>query len=117
MSIETQTVIDRIMGRASSRSQLADAEDITAGVEASIGDLTSFSLFLRTDAAENVQIELSPDGSEWFEPGKASNTPAESPIKFDGAGTEVIRFGYDADAIRLTGANGANVTAKMKEVV
>ena len=117
MSLETDTVIDRIMGRASSRDTLADAEDVSAGVEQALGDVTGLSLYLRAEGAVNVQIELSPDGSEWFEPGKASNTPAESPIKFEGAGTEIVSLGYDADAIRITGSDSTPVTAKIKEVV
>ena len=117
MSLYTDTVIDRIMARATARWSLTDSGDASDGEVQEIGDVQSFTLFLKVEGATQVQIELSPDGTEWFEPGKASNTPAESPIKFEGAGTEIVQFAYDADAIRVTTSDGTPITAKVQEVV
>lgn len=117
MALDTNTVIDRIMGRAAARSQIADQADISGGVEADVDDVSSFSVFLKTEGAVNIEIELSPDGTNWYKPGDADSTPDESPVQFNDAGTEIIHMAYDADKIRLTGSNATAVTAQIKEVV
>lgn len=117
MALDTNTVIDRIMGRAAARSLVADQADISTGVEADIDDVSSFSVYIKTEGQVNVEIELSPDGTNWYKPGDADSTPDESPVQFNDAGTEIISMAYDADRIRLTGSNTTAVTVQIKEVV
>ncbi|AXG09479.1 hypothetical protein [Haloplanus rubicundus] len=112
MSLETLTKIEELKGRFASDSQLADNEDTSGGVETSIGDVASYSLFLDVEGAIDLRVYLSPDGGEtWYEPRE------ESPISFGGSNTDVYWFEYDADRIRLVGTNDTPVTAQVREVV
>jgi hypothetical protein len=112
MSLETTTEIEELKGRSATASKLADTEDVSAGVETTVGDVTSFTLFLDVGGAIDLTVELSPDGgATWYEPRD------ESPISFTEANTDLYRIVYDADRVRLTGSNGTAVTAQVREVV
>jgi len=101
-----------IRKRAASESGLTDGEeDISGGVEAAVGDVPAFTLFLGTEGAVDVEVALSPDGgSTWYV------TP-ESPVQFAEAGADIIHIEYNASNIRLTGSNGTAVEAQIREVV
>jgi hypothetical protein len=112
MSLETTTEIDELKGRAGREAKVADAEDISGGVEAAISNVASFTLYLDVAGSVDLTLELSPDGGEtWYEPRD------ESPISFGGDDSDLYRIVYDADRIRLTGSDGTAVTAQIREVV
>jgi hypothetical protein len=112
MSLETLTKIEELKGRFASDRKLADSEDTSEGVETSIGDVASYSLFLDVEGAVDLRVYLSPDGGEtWYEPRD------DSPISFGGENTDIYWFEYDADRLRLVGSNNTPVTAQVREVV
>jgi len=111
MPVQTSTEIETLNGRLGEDRQLADEEDISGGVETEISDVTTFTLYLDVAGAVDLTVELSPDGGTWYEP------RTESPVSFDGADTDIYLMRYDATAIRLTGSNGTDVTAQVREVV
>ena len=101
--------------RAAGSAGLTDGEeDISGGVEAAVGDVSAFTLYLgvSTATAVDVQVVLSPDdGTNWYE-------PEESPVTFtsgDESAVEHIR--YNASRIRLKGSNATPVKAQLREVV
>jgi hypothetical protein len=111
MSLETNTEIDRLSGRAGDSGELQNpAGDINGGVEAAIGDVGSVTLYLSTAGAVDVAVEASPDGDNWF-------TLPESPISFDGAADDMILINYDVARLRLTGSDTTDVQAILREVV
>jgi len=89
---------------------IASAADVSGGVIAALNNFKRWTLYLHTDAAIDITVELSPDGgSSWF-------LIPESPISFSAAADDVIEFGYDATHIRLTGSNTTPVTAIIRGV-
>ncbi|UWG46576.1 hypothetical protein HSRCO_0277 [Halanaeroarchaeum sp. HSR-CO] len=117
MALKTSTVIEELSSRASSKSDVSASEDLSGGKEVPVGDVTKFTVFLKVEGAVDVDIELSPDGENWYRPGEADNTPDESPIKFTSAGTEIVALGYAADYVRVTATNDTPVSVQVKEVV
>lgn len=83
--------------------------DISGGVSQELNNYNRLTLYLKTGGAIDVTLELSADGSTWYE-------PSESPISFAGAGDDVLELGYDATDIRLTGSNATLVTGQIKGV-
>jgi len=85
--------------------EIARDIDISAGITGTLKAYQRWTLYLKTKAAIDITIELSPDnGITWFE-------IPESPIKFDVAKDDVFEIGYDATDIKLTGSNTTLVTA------
>ena len=112
MGIDTFGSVEQIKSRATRDRQLANGEDISTGVTATIGNVSKFSLFIETAGAVNITIEFSPDGgSNWY------TVQSDSPLEYGGAVTDSIEIGIAADKIRLTGSNTTNVTAQLYEVV
>jgi hypothetical protein len=103
-------VIEQIKGRLGDDREIADAEDISGGVEEDVANVSSFTLYISAAAAVNVTVKMTPDGSTWY-------TIPESPIEFSEAGDAVLHVDYDTSAVQLTGSNGTSVTAQIKEVV
>jgi len=87
------------------------AEDISGSVETEVGDVSSFTLYLGTEGAVDVEVALSPDG------GKTWYVTPESPVQFAEAGADIIHIEYNASNIRLTGSNGTAVEAQIREMV
>lgn len=111
MVVNTFSEETNISERASGQGQLADAEDISGGVEAKTSDTRSTTLYLSADAAVDVTVEVSPDGGEtWY-------TLPESPAAFDKAGDDAIKIAYDFNRIRLSASDATAVTAQLREVV
>ena len=96
--------------RAAGTITVASAADISSGVTANLPPAGRWTLFLHADGAVDVDIYLSPDGTNWFK-------VPEGPVSFTAAGDEVIEFGYVAKAIKLVGSNTTTVTAIIYYVV
>jgi len=100
--------------RAGEESGLTDGEeDISGGVDIEVGDGDSFTLYLGVSEATaiDVQVYLSPDGTNWYE-------PDESPVTFtSGDESAVEHIPYNASAVRLVGSNTTPVKAQIREVV
>lgn len=113
MVTRTSTDVDEIQGRVGEDDTLQDpASDISGGVTVAVGDVSSFSVFLETKGAINVTFEFSPDGGDtWYEPS------AESPVKFSGAGRDIVHVEYNVTHVRLTGSDTTGVRAQLREVV
>jgi len=89
---------------------IADAEDISGGVEAELSNYDRWTLYVHVAGAIDITVELSPDGgTTWYE-------IDESPYSYGGVTDDTEEFGYDADRIRLTGSNATNVTAQVRGV-
>jgi len=89
---------------------IANAEDISAGVTASLANFDRWTLLLNAAGAIDITVEISPDGgTTWYE-------IPESPLSFSGAGDKTEELGYDATNIRLTGSNATNVTSQVRGV-
>jgi len=111
MTVDTNSERTRISDRVGDSNKLADAEDISGGVEHGVGNVDSVSVFLSAEGAVDVKVELSPDaGRTWY-------TVPEGPVEFGAAGESIVHLEYNATGIRLTGTNGTAVTAKVREVV
>lgn len=102
----------KIVKRAAGQSGLTDgAEDISDGIEAAIGDVSAFTLFLGATGAVDVEVQLSPDGgTTWYV------TP-ESPVSFSEADADIVHIKYNANRIRLAGSNVTPVEVQVREVV
>jgi len=112
MSLDTNTTIDNLKARNSENKKVVDSEDISGNVTEPIDDLRNFTLYLKVSGAVDITVELSPDdGSNWYEPAD------DSPVEFSGSGTDIVLIRYQANKIRLTGSNGTDVTAQVREVV
>lgn len=112
MVLETSGLIEELQSRWGGSSGLTDgAEDISSGVQAEVGNVPAFSLYLSVDGAVNVAVELSPDGGEtWY-------TVPESPVEFGAEGDDIVHIRYNATNVRLTGSNATTVKAQIREVV
>ena len=90
--------------------RIVENQDISQGVIIQLGNFRRWTLYLKTQGAINITVELSPDGGlTWFE-------ISESPISFDTADDDIIEFGYDATHVKLIGSNTTPVTAIIRGV-
>ena len=90
--------------------RIVENQNISQGIIIQLGNFRRWTLYLKTQGAINITVELSPDGGlTWFE-------IPESPISFNAAGNDVIELGYDATHIKLTGSNTTLVTAIIRGV-
>ena len=96
--------------RSAGTITVASSADISSGVTANLPPLSKWTLYLHADDAVDVDIYLSPDGTNWFK-------IPESPVSFTGAGDNAVEFGYVAKAIKLVGSNSTTVTAIIYYVV
>jgi len=112
MPTETVGDVEKIQGRATLERQLTDgAEDISTGTASELGDASSWTLYLGSEGAVEVEVSLSPDGgTTWY-------VAPESPVSFSEAGADIIEMGYDASAVRLEASDATNIEAQIYEVV
>jgi len=89
--------------------EISRAEDISGGVESDLYNYRWWTLYLSVAGAIDVTVELSPDGTDWYE-------IPESPLSYSESGDDVLEVGYDANKIRLTGSNATDVTSQVKGV-
>lgn len=68
----------------------------------------ALSLFMSADGAIDITLELSPDGSHWYE---------VDTVEFTEAGDTIYEIGYRGAEIRFTGSNATNVSIQTFEVV
>ncbi len=86
------------------------AGSIQGGVEHPLPAYTEWTLCLKAGAAADVTVELSPDGgTTWYE-------VDESAVTFGSAGDKVLSMSYQANRIKLTGNNTADITAQVRGV-
>jgi len=89
---------------------IADAEDISGGVVASLANYDRWTLFIHVAGAIDITVELSPDDkATWYE-------IPESVLSYGSATDDVLTLGYDGTDIRLTGSNTADTTAQVRGV-
>ena len=98
------------LARAEKNPQLADAENVSTGVETTFESTAAkIVLFLDVAGAIDITVELTPDsGSTWFEPNDGA-----LPLSFSSADDDVVVLNYSATGIRITGSNGTAVTAEV----
>jgi hypothetical protein len=112
MPLGTNAETANITGRDGSLRELQpEPGDISGGVEAAVGDVQSLTLYLSASGAVEVTVEASADGGENY------FTLPESPVVFGGAGDDAVLINYDMNRIKLTGSDGTNVQALLREVV
>jgi len=88
---------------------VADAEDISAGIEQELKDCSKLTFYVHVDGAIDITVEMSPDGGgHWFE-------IPESPLSYGGAGDDVLEVGYSGDRLRITGSNTTATTFMVRE--
>jgi len=107
--LNLDVALTEILG-ASPNYTLADNEDISAGKTFTVTEEYKWrntSLYLRTNGAIDISLEFAPEGSDFYE-------PEESPLVFSTAGTNIYEINFAWKAIRITGSNSSNVTAKLK---
>lgn len=87
---------------------LSDQEDISgAGSIYDIDVFKEWTLYLKTEGAVDITIELSIDAFYYFE-------IDESPESFGSADTKVLKMsGYEAKLMWLKGSNSTEVTAQI----
>jgi len=106
----TRTIISEELGKEAGETlTVCSNQDISGGVIQALKNYNRWSLYLKVAGAIDITIEISPDGSTWYE-------PAESPVSFAAAGDDVLEMGYDAAYVRLTGSNTQPVTAQIRGV-
>lgn len=112
MPVESTTEIENITGRDGRLRELQpEPGDISGGVEAAVGDVSSLTLYLSAAGAVTVTVKASPDGGEtWF-------ALPESPVEFTEADDDAILINYDMNRIELSGSDGTDVQAILREVV
>jgi len=89
---------------------IADAEDISGGVTASLANFDRWTLLIHVGGAIDITVEVSPDnGTTWYE-------IPESVLSYSAATDDVLNLGYDATDIRLTGSNTTSTTAQVRGV-
>lgn len=112
MALNSDAQIKEIQGRKGYANDVTDGlEDTSGGVEHVVGNVPSFTVWLKTGGAVNVDIELSPDGgTTWY-------MLPESPVKFSGADDNAVHISYNCNRIRLTGSDATGVQAQVREVL
>jgi len=105
-----------IRRRAAGESGLTDGEeqDLSNGVEAEVGDVSAFTLYLgvSTASAVDVEVYLSPDG------GATYYEPDESPVALASDDESAVEhIPYNASAVKLVASNATPVQAQIREVV
>lgn len=83
---------------------IANNEDASGGKTATLKNFKIFTLYLTVTAACTITVELSPDGTTWFE-------EPSSPYVFGAAGTQFINLPYAATAIKVTSTTADPITA------
>lgn len=84
---------------------LADAQDISGGVTASVSS-SEFSLFASGTGGDNLKIELSNDGgSHWFAADESSEFSLDS-----NTGDDTAEITYTCDRVRVTNSSSSNNT-------
>jgi len=84
---------------------IADGEDASGGLTATLQNFKIFTLYLTVTAACTVTVELSPDDAvTWFE-------EPSSPYVFGAAGTQFIDLPYAATSIKVTSTTADPITA------
>jgi hypothetical protein len=83
---------------------IADEADASGTLATAFPDSTHHTLYLSVPVACEITVELSPDGTHWFQ-------IDESPVSFDAVGETAIEFGYTAAQIRITANVSDNITA------
>ena len=110
MSLEVMLMTLIYRRNAGKTIRIVENQDISQGIIIQLGNFRRWTLYLKTQGAINITVELSPDGGlTWFE-------IPESPISFSTAGDDVIEFGYDATHIKITGSNTTLITAIIRGV-
>jgi len=95
--------------RAGDYLTVADAEDISAGVEQELKDCSKLTFYVHVADAIDITVEMSPDGGgHWFE-------IPESPLSYGGAGDDVLEVGYSGNRLRITGSNTTATTFVVRE--
>jgi len=84
--------------------------DISAGKIAELKAYERWTIYLKTQGAIEIAIELSPDGTTWYE-------PEESPVVFTKADDILIVMNYDATHVKITGSNPTPVTCQILGVI
>jgi hypothetical protein len=74
-----------------------------------LGGYDKWTIYVETSGANNITVELSPDGTNYYE-------ISESPFAFSAAGEKVQTLNYVAKNIKLTGNSGTGVTAFVRAV-
>ena len=102
--------------RAAGESGLTDGEekDLTGGVEAEVGDVSAFTLYLgvSTASAVDVSVYLSPDG------GTTYYEPDESPVEMASDDESAVEhIPYNASMVKLVASDATPVQAQIREVV
>jgi len=104
-----------IRRRAAGESGLTDGEeDLTGGIEAEVGDVSAFTLYLGVSTASAVEVEvyLSPDGGETY------YEPDESPVSLASDDESAVEhIPYNASAVKLVASDATPVKAQIREVV
>lgn len=106
-----------IRRRAAAESGLTDGEeDLTGGVEAEVGNVSAFTLYLGVSTASSVEVEvevyLSPDG------GTTYYEPDESPVALASDDESAVEhIPYNASAVKLVASDATPVKAQIREVV
>lgn len=113
MALDTNSDVRNIEGRGTARERLTNGpEDIRNGTEALLttgdGAPASATLYIETEGAVEITVELSHDGETFREPA------SEMPIEFDGPGTEIILIQYDAAAVRVSASNSTLVDVDLR---
>lgn len=117
MTVNTSSERTNISARVADDNRLADAEAIDgSGVEQAVGNVGSFTVYLKAQDDTTVTIELSPDGGEsWYE---MSESPVEMTVATAESETDAtVHFNYNASRLRLTADTAATVDAQVREVV
>lgn len=112
MALEGDVTITGV-ARAEKDPQLADSEDVSAGVAGTFEQpVNKVVLFLDVGAAVDLSVELTPDtGQEWYSPQDSA-----LPISFGSAGQDVVVLNYPCTGIRITGSNNTSVSAEVLAV-
>jgi hypothetical protein len=100
-----RTISDLYVGNAEGLT-IAASDDISGGVSQNINQYMRWTLYFKVVAAIDITVELSPDGSTYYE-------IDESPISFSSSGDKVFEIGYTGTNIRFTGSNTTSTTIQL----
>ena len=112
----TKTNVEIVEGRGAAEASVTDGfEDISDGIEARMntqsGDVSAATVYVETEGAMTLTVELSPNnGERWYEP------LSESPVEFAQADTDAIHVEYNASHVRLTASDATGVRADIRVV-
>jgi len=93
--------------RTISQIDICTSADISGNVNTTMPNFDRYTLYLNVGATMSVKVELSPDGTNYYD-------AISTAVNFASTGDDIINFDAKAKSIQLSSTSTANVTAQLR---